>query len=593
MNLRRVATVRAAVLGLLALSSSCNSYDAGLLSGQFSAPRTDAGTEPQPYVTTCGNGLRDDGELCDIAIADGQPGACPTTCEGDDPCYLQASAGTDCQLQCVGLMVTKAINDDGCCPKDVGPGEDSDCGGCGDGIIGPRETCEGANCPLPAGCGRISACLVGVFSGNPDACTSKCELQVITLCKNGDGCCPPGCNPDSDNDCSPSCGNGTVEPELGETCERPPSAMACADSCDDGIACTHDVASGSAENCTLTCTNIDITAPADGDGCCPMGANALIDSDCAPVCGNQVHEAGEMCDPCPTGCNDGDPCTADTLSGSGCNATCSFPQITAPRNGDSCCPSGANATNDNDCASNCGNGVTEPGEECDGGPLCRDCALLFDSSLVHRYSFNGSGNTITDSVGTAHGTGVNCSVANGAIDLSSGVTGNYVSLPGGLISGLSRVTFEVWLKWDGGANRQRIFDFGCNSGSVGTSFFMLEPANSSGKMASYVNFTPATSDSANDWSVLDGAALSQSGTHHVAVTFTGTRLSLYLDGVWQASTDAASKSLSLIDDCNDWLGRSQFSADPELDATLYEFRIYSKALSDSQISASYSRGQNP
>lgn len=41
------------------------------------------------------------------------------------------------------------------------------------------------------------------------------------------------------------------------------------------------------------------------------------------------------------------------------------------------------------------------------------------------------------------------------------------------------------------------------------------------------------------------------------------------------------------------LGRAQFSADPELDATIHEFRIYSKALTPTEVQASYSAGQNP
>ena len=34
----------------------------------------------------------------------------------------------------------------------------------------------------------------------------------------------------------------------------------------------------------------------DGDGCCAPGCNATNDSDCTPICGNGVVEAGETCD---------------------------------------------------------------------------------------------------------------------------------------------------------------------------------------------------------------------------------------------------------------------------------------------------------
>ena len=76
--------------------------------------------------------------------------------------------------------------------------------------------------------------------------------------------------------------------------------------------------SGSAANCDVTCTNDPVTACADGDTCCPAGCDATTDSDCQPVCGNDVLEPGETCDPqatCPTTCDDADACTADMLTG--------------------------------------------------------------------------------------------------------------------------------------------------------------------------------------------------------------------------------------------------------------------------------------
>ncbi len=56
--------------------------------------------------------------------------------------------------------------------------------------------------------------------------------------------------------------------------------------------------------------NVEIVLPADGDDCCPDGANANDDSDCAPVCGNGEVEEGEACD-------DG-----NQEPGDGCDAAC-------------------------------------------------------------------------------------------------------------------------------------------------------------------------------------------------------------------------------------------------------------------------------
>jgi hypothetical protein len=35
----------------------------------------------------CGNGILDDDELCDVAIGDGEVGACPNACPSSDPCH--------------------------------------------------------------------------------------------------------------------------------------------------------------------------------------------------------------------------------------------------------------------------------------------------------------------------------------------------------------------------------------------------------------------------------------------------------------------------------------------------------------------------
>lgn len=215
-------------------------------------------------------------------------------------------------------------------------------------------------------------------------------------------------------------------------------------------------------------------------------------------------------------------------------------------------------------------------------------------ALIHRYGFDGRGALVTDSVGTAHGSAVNCEVSQGAVNLRKAVTGDYIRLPPGLISGLTAVTFEVWVKWNGGDPRQHILDFGNETmpGGSGTSFFMLEPKGSAGSLAAFVNFTPVPSDLENDLAVFGNGALSQSAIHQIAVTFDGRRLSLYLDGVRVGATDNPPQSLSAIDDQNNGLGRSQFAGDPELDATIYEFRIYDRALAAVEIASSFDLGSD-
>jgi hypothetical protein len=166
------------------------------------------------------------------------------------------------------------------------------------------------------------------------------------------------------------CGDGVKD--SGETCDGDcPTSSTCKPS----STCMTAVFAGDPLLCTSTCTRTLITAPRSGDHCCPDGANSIDDSDCGPDCGNGIVEAGETCDngpnsprPCPTSCDDQKVCTADRTTGSAesCDIACVNELITTPKNGDGCCPRGANATADSDCDAICGNGVTEsPREECD------------------------------------------------------------------------------------------------------------------------------------------------------------------------------------------------------------------------------------
>jgi hypothetical protein len=240
----RVSMARVAAAALLLGSTfGCDTYDSSLL-GELSARKP-----PVSGEAVCGDGRVDQGERCDIAILEGLEGACPTTCPGDDPCYRQVVAGYDCQALCVGVATTRALNEDGCCPPGIGPGEDSDCGGCGDGIIGPKETCDPPeSCPVLADCPHGSSCFFKVFSGDPAACTSECQIALTSSCEDGNNCCPAGCTAENDNDCSASCGNQIVEPAAGETCEVGDPDFPCKTSCDDGIPCTQDLLAGSPDN---------------------------------------------------------------------------------------------------------------------------------------------------------------------------------------------------------------------------------------------------------------------------------------------------------------------------------------------------------
>ena len=244
---------------------------------------------------------------------------------------------------------------------------------------------EAANPPVRSVTGAAAG--AGALAGT--GCAARCEQSVIASCTSGDGCCANGCTASNDNDCQPSCGNGVLEGS--EVCDGN-----CPSSCDDGNACTSDGASGQASSCDRVCTHTAITACQGGDGCCAPGCNNSNDSDCSPSCGDHVVNNGERCDGnCPTSCVDTNACTSDVLSGSAaqCNVQCSHNAITACQNGDGCCPSSCNGANDDDCEPECGNGIVEPGEECEPASSndanCADTCLLPATECLNKAEDRG------------------------------------------------------------------------------------------------------------------------------------------------------------------------------------------------------------
>ncbi len=171
--------------------------------------------------------------------------------DGDTDC-----ADSECVDRC-NVCITLCIDNDGCCPTGCDSGNDNNCSpvpACGDGACNGTETCSSCetDCEPPS----CSTCQKASCSGSPDydwscvadaskngvscsdgqwcttgdicsngSClgstrdcsapcddpcvtdctcnesTDSCESTIITVCVDGDGCCPAGCDGSNDNDC--------------------------------------------------------------------------------------------------------------------------------------------------------------------------------------------------------------------------------------------------------------------------------------------------------------------------------------------------------------------------------------------------------
>jgi cysteine-rich repeat protein len=96
-------------------------------------------------------------------------------------------------------------------------------------------------------------------------------------------------------------------------------------------------------------------------------------------------------------CDDQDPCTADVVTGHDTcgSVTCAHHPIPAGAM-DQCCPAGATQRTDPDCAPRCGDGVIDPGEQCDDrntAPYdgCSATCQVEEALILSAWSFEGPG----------------------------------------------------------------------------------------------------------------------------------------------------------------------------------------------------------
>jgi fibronectin type 3 domain-containing protein len=193
-----------------------------------------------------------------------------------------------------------------------------------------------------------------------------------------------------------------------------------------------------------------------------------------------------------------------------------------------------------------------------------------------------SGATVTDTSGNGwNGTLVGGSTyaagkINNAVSLSG--TSNYATMPTGVIAGLGDCTLSTWVKLNSLSTFARIFDFGTGT----TNYMFLTPQGPTASRIRFAIRTPSVSEQRIDSTVNTPVG----AWFHVAVTFSGSVGTLYVNGVSAGTNTGMTlnpSSLGLT--TQNYLGKSQFSADSYLNGALDEFQIYGRALSAAEISA--------
>jgi len=291
-------------------------------------------------IERCGNSIIDPGEQCDDGNMSNTDGCTTGTCQlavcGDH--FVRAGVE-----QCDD---GNTINGDGCsstCRNE----------GCGNGTTDPGEQCDDGNMVSGDGCSypgcTFEACGDGIVN-NGEAC-------------DGNGAGVGGETMNCNADCTvASCGDGKTNATRGEQCDAGPGLNA------------------NDRDCTATCKinictdgHIDTKGPNHFEFCDDgnqVNTDGCNNSCTLASCGNGLLDPGEQCD---------DNNAVNTDACNGCqNARCGDGVLWA---GVEECDGSAN------CSSTCrlqvcGNGIIDPGEQCD------------DSNLVNGDGCSGTGHPL-------------------------------------------------------------------------------------------------------------------------------------------------------------------------------------------------------
>ncbi|MFD5846630.1 beta-L-arabinofuranosidase domain-containing protein [Streptomyces chartreusis] len=152
----------------------------------------------------------------------------------------------------------------------------------------------------------------------------------------------------------------------------------------------------------------------------------------------------------------------------------------------------------------------------------------------------------------------------------------YVDLPAAVLGGAPAITLSAWVKPTHDANWARVFDFGDNN----TRYLYLAARNANG----VPRFAITTGGPGGEQGLDGTAALPLDRWSHLAVTVGGGTGTLYVNGSAVARNTAMTLTPAALGTlANNWLGRSNFAADPVFAGAHDEFNVWSRALSAAEI----------
>ncbi|MEQ1859280.1 MAG: LamG-like jellyroll fold domain-containing protein [Chthoniobacteraceae bacterium] len=158
-----------------------------------------------------------------------------------------------------------------------------------------------------------------------------------------------------------------------------------------------------------------------------------------------------------------------------------------------------------------------------------------------------------------------------------GVNADSVTMQNGIVSTLDDFTITAWVNPTTFATWARIFDFGTDTTNY--MFLTTQRAGTTGQP----RFAFRVANAAEQ-GVDSSIALTAGTWNHVAVSLSGNTLTLYVNGaVAGTNTSVTNRPSQLGVTTMNWLGDSQWGADPSLNGVIDDFRIYTRTLTAGEI----------
>jgi hypothetical protein len=235
------------------------------------------------------------------------------------------------------------------------------------------------------------------------------------------------------------------------------------------------------------------------------------------------------------------------------------------------------------------------------GTAHADEGLSLDDHLVLSYEFEAEGvadGTVTDvSSSGLDGELVNAAAAQivdgrvagtGALELSGGAadstTAPFVQIPRGVFTGRTEASIATWVRWDGGADFQWIYNLGRDNAHA---IFLTPSFQGDGRTRSSIKPVNGSTEVG-----VPGTGKLPTDTWVQAVTtIDGADIVYYLNGV-EVGRRAAAVDLAATMDAggattSGRIGRALWDGHPYFDGAIDDFRVYDIALDATQVAGLY------